>query len=1595
MSRSSSVLFARATGGRRRLPRVLAAVAVAALAAAGLAPAASGVGLASISGTVSLPDGVDTAASEVSVTATSTTDWRSFRSDVAADGTYTIPDLPVGSYAVRFTPPPGSTVAAEYYDGAYTYQAAKAVTVATEAITGIDATLEVGGEITGTVAVPDGFSTEGSRVSASEQLSGAYGAAVVAPDGSYTIRGLSPGSYRVTFSPGDAGLVEELWDDVYDYADATLVPVALGGVVSGIDADFEAGGSISGVVTAGDGVALGNGATVEVSGPANRSIMTVATGGAYRISGLPAGLYQVRFSSALWSGGNALAEYWNDAPSSATATSVQVVAGAETSGIDATLGRSGSVSGKVTVPAGMSPAGVSVTVYDTTTTTTMPVAYGMVAADGTYVANGLGTGSYKVAFSSYNTGLLNQYWDKATSLQTATLVSVVAGRDTPAINATLVRGGAISGRVTLPAGVSPTSVSVFASSSQPGPGGGGGATNVLPDGSYEIGGLAAGDYVVNFVGSDAGLVSQYWEAATSWSAATPVTVALGATRTGVDATMVRGASISGVVRDADGPRAGVQVYASPVETDGAWGYSSTKPDGSYTISGLAAGSYRIEFSGGMESELVAEYYDDAQNQEDATPVVLAAEQKRTGIDATLARGSQVSGTVTGPDGKPVAEAWVRVQPTDPEGNGGYPVQTEVDGTYTVVGIPDGEYLVFVQPSSSSPLAPSYWGGATREAATPLALTSGEVRPGVDVSLKLGATISGTVRSYSGAAVPDAWVSLEGAIDFWSEGVPTDAAGRYTIVGLPEGGYTLVASSPNPDLTPQWWQNAPRWEDADLLEVTGSQVRTGVDFTLGHAGKITGSVTVPAGFDTYCVAAESPLEDGTGNVDCAEAGSPYVVGGLTTGSYLVSAWATTSTPGSSTLTRYYVSADRRSQATPVAVVAPSTATNVNVDLSTAVARGNAIAKVAATLVPASPVVGAPVTVNIAVTGTRGIPGGVVSLWSSQGYVGDAVLSGGKATLRHTFTDAESSYLSVDYAGDGVYGSNGTFLEVTPEAAPRTATTTILTSSTNPSVVGQPVTLTAKVQAPAGVPTGDVTFSGPGGGVFGTAPVTNGTATLVLDQLPLGATRVQAAYAGDATFAPSSVAVDQTVTAAPVPAVNRVEPPSGSPLGGTRVTLTGTGFFGVTQVQFGSTPGTSLKVLSPTTLQVTAPAGAEGAVPVVVSAGGGTSEASPASRFTYANYVAVTPARVLSNLTVSPDVVRCVQVAGQAGVPAEATGVFMNVTTVGPNGIGYVVVYPDTAGNGATKAPVASTVNFEPGADVANSAFVALPADGKVCYATKGASNVGVLMDVAGYTLAGSGLTMQTSTRLLDTRPGAVHVGTVTGPVTPGQPHTVQVTGKAGVPAGATAVLVNVTVTGTAGNGNLRVFAAGQAVPGTSVLNFAPGKDKANAAIVALSDTGKLSFFSDTFAGTATNPVQVIIDVVGYVEAGSAFTAITPSRALDTRSATQTGPFTGPLAPPTIYALDMTSKVPAGATAVVLNVTAVGPTSGGNLRVYPDSDGTRKTPAPLASSINYVPGRDIPNMVVVGLPANGVVDLYSDQSGSTHLIVDVVGYLGATG
>lgn len=431
----------------------------------------------------------------------------------------------------------------------------------------------------------------------------------------------------------------------------------------------------------------------------------------------------------------------------------------------------------------------------------------------------------------------------------------------------------------------------------------------------------------------------------------------------------------------------------------------------------------------------------------------------------------------------------------------------------------------------------------------------------------------------------------------------------------------------------------------------------------------------------------------------------------------------------------------------------------------------------------------------------------------------------------------------------------------------------------------------------------------------------------------------------------------------------------------IDVLGSGFTRDSTVRIGGVEFLYPTVHSPTQITVHHASLPAGTHPVTVSTPLGSSPATPAATFSAwieqppPGLVSIDPVRVLDEHRVPSGQVECVQVGGTKGIPSGATGLAVTVTAAAPTDVGHVVVFPDTAGDGSTPAPGTSTVNYEPGRDVANGTFLALPPSGRLCYLSRGASSTRLVIDVSGYTRTFSGFILATPDRLLDTRT----TGNAAAPRTVTQ---VQVAGLAGVPVGARSVIVNVAATQVESYGHLRLFPSDRPVPDISSLNYAPGKDKANTTVVQLSPQGRLSYYSDT-----TGPMHVVLDVVGFVMAEPDYTPAS-TRLLDTRSESRTG-----LPPNLVRSVDLRSasrtgaSVPAAATTALLNVTAVGPPTVGHLRIYPSRPGS--TP-PDVSSLNYIPGRDISNLVVVDLTAGqGVIDLYSVNS-SSHIVVDLVGY-----
>ena len=144
-------------------------------------------------------------------------------------------------------------------------------------------------------------------------------------------------------------------------------------------------------------------------------------------------------------------------------------------------------------------------------------------------------------------------------------------------------------------------------------------------------------------------------------------------------------------------------------------------------------------------------------------------------------------------------------------------------------------------------------------------------------------------------------------------------------------------------------------------------------------------------------------------------------------------------------------------------------------------------------------------------------GSVTFFSGSQALGTASLSGNRAILTTSFTTAGTYSVFAKYNGDG---NNSGSTSSTLSQVIRTATTTTLASSLNPSLAGQAVTFTANVTSTVGTPPNGelVTFKN-GSVVLGAAPLSGGTTSLTTP-LVAGIYTITAAYSGDANFAAST-------------------------------------------------------------------------------------------------------------------------------------------------------------------------------------------------------------------------------------------------------------------------------------------------------------------------------------------------------------------------------------------------------------------------------------------------------------------------------------------
>lgn len=581
-------------------------------------------------------------------------------SETGSDGTYSMNQIVPGKIQIEFFNCDNrGNFAPQFYPD--TPNAAGAATIqvrAGQVVPGIDAALLPGATISGTISLASGrklanklshVCAEAIPIDFSNSLGGGFAASA---RGRYAMENMAPGLYQVLYSSCGGPNIADAWfkgpgHSTGDQAQADQIDVPAGGLIPGIDAVLQLGGSISGVIH-GPSNQQGSFVCIEISNARTGEFgfingFPLQVGDGYTIFGFAPGRYLVEFDPC---GGENLAFQWyNRAPRPARATPVLVRAGHTTRNVNAWMTAGGTVDGRVVSKAsdrplrGVCVAAISVNqpFFD----------FGGTNRPGDYVVTGLNASTYRLYFSSCGKSRL-------VPLVTRTL-KVTAGKRVagPQVAMRTFRPGAISGRVTA-AGSPRTPATGVCVDAIPLTGGflgvlKEGSGTAGPGGYYRITGLLPGKYKVligdpNCDTDPGGLVPQWYLNTSRRSKATVVSVAPGRTTRRISGTLQRDGSISGTVtgpKPANKPLAGICVQAVRVGSgETPFLSESVASHGSYLIGELPPGKYLVEFEAHCATTgFATQWWQGATGKNGATPVTVLPGQARTGINASMTPAS--------------------------------------------------------------------------------------------------------------------------------------------------------------------------------------------------------------------------------------------------------------------------------------------------------------------------------------------------------------------------------------------------------------------------------------------------------------------------------------------------------------------------------------------------------------------------------------------------------------------------------------------------------------------------------------------------------------------------------------------------------------------------------------------------------------------------------------------------------------------------------------------------------------------------------------------------------------------------------------------
>jgi hypothetical protein len=375
----------------------------------------------------------------------------------------------------------------------------------------------------------------------------------------------------------------------------------------------------------------------------------------------------------------------------------------------------------------------------------------------------------------------------------------------------------------------------------------------------------------------------------------PVTLSEGQSVTLEPFFLEPGACISGLVTDAAGNGlAGIGVVGEWLQQNGGVGTGAeTGPDGSYILTGLRYGQYKVWAPGRWmpNDNYWAQTFYDGKSSWDEADIITVNGASINGIDLVLSPAGVISGYVMTADGdNPIAS--LHVFAVDYE-TGYWIAGTDTDdnGLYRLI-LPVGKYRVRAQSSQNhQPFIDAWYnaaGGTTDyELAEPVTVNTGAGTENINFRLQGGFFISGQVTDQQGKGIENLHVYTENELtDQWTSGTETDDEGYYSLV-VPAGEYRIHALPfAGQPYAAVWYNHAGGSIFDNAMEIVDVSANvSGIDFILPPGGWISGRVVDMNGNGLADISLDACLDEWC-NGSRSELDGSYTISGLPYGYYLV-------------------------------------------------------------------------------------------------------------------------------------------------------------------------------------------------------------------------------------------------------------------------------------------------------------------------------------------------------------------------------------------------------------------------------------------------------------------------------------------------------------------------------------------------------------------------------------------------------------------------------------------------------------------------------------------------------------------------------------